>query len=121
MLCLVCMNMADIRMPRIESGIVDESLAVALYEVETPHFLFGQRHVGYPELVVGNHLVVEHVSQQPHPALGKIIVYRAVDVRYVDPLVDQHGDGPEQVRGQAAEREIAVSVMMPTYSDSAIA
>ena len=87
--------------------IIDEPLAIALYEVEAPHLLLGQGHVRHAVPIVGHHLVVQHVPEQPHPSLRKIVVHAAVDVRHVHSAVDQHRYGPEQIGSQVAETEIA--------------
>ena len=88
-------------------GVVHETLAVPLLELEAAHLVLQQRHVGHRAVLNNLHLAVDGIAEQPGAALGIGVVDAVVNVGDRDALLDQHGHGAEQLRGEEREGEIA--------------
>ena len=88
-------------------GVVHETLAVPLLELEAAHLVLQQRHVGHRAVLNNLHLAVDGIAEQPGAALGIGVVDVVVNVGNADARPDQHGHGAEQLRREERIGEIA--------------
>lgn len=87
--------------------VVHETLAVALLELETAHFVLHQRHIGHRPVLDDLHLAVDDIAEQSCAAFGIGVIDVVVYLGDADALLDQHRHGAEQLRREERVGEVA--------------
>ena len=87
--------------------VVHETLAVALLELETAHFVLHQRHIGHRPVLDDLHLAVDDITEQSCAAFGIGVIDVVVYLGNADALLDQHRHGAEQLRREERVGEVA--------------
>ena len=88
-------------------GDVDESLGVALDEVETAHLLATEGDEGGMMLGEHAHLLVENIAHEAEAPFGVVVEHLIVDAVLVDILLQQEADDEVEVLSAGSVGEVA--------------
>ena len=86
---------------------IDQSLSIALDEVETLHLLSGDGEIGGMRLRYDIEFLAHHMSSHTNAPLAEIVVYVAVDLVFVEAFGEQKADDIVDIGVGAVECERA--------------